>query len=49
MIRKAETDHVEGVADRIRGAGAAGRNQMTRPAQIEIHRDFAGNGSRRGA
>src|SRR5215475_2274468 len=42
-VRKPETDHVEGIADRVRRTRTTGRDHVARPAKAEIKRHFAGD------
>jgi len=49
MVRQAEADEIEGVADGVGGAGAAVGNDMARPFQVEGKRELAGKGADGGA
>src|SRR5215510_9933147 len=42
-VGKSETDHVEGIADRVRRTRASRRDHMARSAKAEIERHFAGD------
>src|SRR4029450_2507358 len=42
-VGKSETDHVEGIADRVRRTRASRRDHMARSAEAEIKRHFAGD------